>query len=172
MNLLNISTRVVYLLNKLKIGVNNWFKEEFVLLFTKMNDKKNRIIFGLVGVLLVLGLVFYLSSSVIPKVLVTMSKATGDQKISIKNSFLLGSQMAASADGKDKCVVNVFVLNSDGKGIAGKQVQLHGLKDQSAMTDASGKATFEMTSTEAKQYALTASVNGSTLKNTVTVTFR
>ena len=78
----------------------------------------------------------------------------------------------ATADGVDKCVVNVFITDADGKGISGKQVQLSGLGTLNAVTNASGKASFELVSTVAKQYDLTATVGGAQVGKTLTVTFR
>jgi hypothetical protein len=141
-------------------------------------DKKN-ILYSGIGFLVAIAAVIYLGTSVIPKALVTLTKASTVQKVSIKNSLLIGQKMVAKADGQEKCVVNVFVLDSDGKGIAGKSVQLSGLGsakqnglELDAATDSLGKATFELTSTTAQQYELTASVGGVSLNGTVTVTFR
>lgn len=133
---------------------------------------KNKIIFGGVGFLISLAFVFYLGSFVVPKVLVTLTKATGVSKVSLSKSFVLGEKIMAKADGVDKCVVNVFVLDADGMGIAGKQVQLSGLESQVSVTDNTGKATFELTSTMAKQYELAASIGGASLGKTMKVTFR
>jgi hypothetical protein len=137
-----------------------------------MKDNKNKIVFIMVGLLLALGLLIYLAELVLPKALIMMTRATSVQKVSVGNSFLLGEKVMAMADGKDKCVVDVFVLGSDGKGIYGKQVSLMGLGSLNGITDSLGKATFELTSSEAKQYELTASVNGIPLIKTVKVTFR
>jgi hypothetical protein len=134
-------------------------------------NEKN-ILYSGIGFLVAMAVVIYLGTSVIPKVLVTLTKASTVQKVSIKNSLLIGQKMLAKADGQEKCVVNVFVLDSDGKGIAGRSVQLSGLGELDAATDSLGKATFELTSTTAKQYELTASVGGVQLNGTVTVTFR
>lgn len=133
---------------------------------------KNKIIFGGVVFLVSLAFVFYLGSFVVPKVLVTLTKATGVSKVSLSKSFVLGEKIMAKADGVDKCVVNVFVLDADGMGIAGKQVQLSGLESQVSVTDNTGKATFELTSTMAKQYELAASIGGASLGKTMKVTFR
>lgn len=137
-----------------------------------MNGNKNKIIFGGIGLLVVLGLVIYLAVAVIPNTLILLTKASGSSKVSAKNSILIGEKILASADGKDKCKVYVFALDSKGKGVANKKVQLSGLDNQSGMTDASGKVSFEMTSNQAKQYELTASADGLTLGRTIKVTFR
>lgn len=138
-----------------------------------MKDIKKKIILGGVSFLVGILLVFYLGSFVIPRVILTLSsKASNAQRVSVKNSFLLGVKILAKANGEEKCVVNVFVLDADGKGLLGRQVQLSGLGSFDAVTDNLGKATFELTSTEAKQYELTASVDGVSLEKTMKVTFR
>jgi len=129
-------------------------------------------IFGGIGLLVGIVLIIYLAGFVVPRALTTLSRANSVAKVSIKNSFLIGEKIMAKADGVEKCIVNVFVLDADGKGVVGKQVQLSGLGSFSKVSDNLGKASFELTSTIAKQYELTASVNGVLLGNTVTVTFR
>jgi hypothetical protein len=133
---------------------------------------KNKLIFSGVGLLFGVILVFYLASFVVPKVLVSLTKASNTSKVSTKNSFLIGEKIMAEANGVEKCKVNVFVLDADSKGIQGRQVQLNGLGTLTAITNDLGKASFEMTSIVAKQYQLTASVNGVLLGKTVKVTFR
>lgn len=129
-------------------------------------------IFGGVGLIVGVALIFYLAGFVVPKALVTLTKASGTNKVSIKNSILIGEKIMAKADGVEKCVVDVFVLDADGKGVTGKQVQLNGLGNLSKVSDDMGKARFEVTSTIAKQYELMATVNGQALGKTLTVTFR
>ena len=119
-----------------------------------------------------LALISYLGSSFIPKTLVTLSKASMKQTISVKESLVLGQKIMAEADGQEKCVVNVFVLDKDGKGIKGKIVQLSGLGELELVTDASGKASFELVSSVAGSYELVASINGTALTKTVKVIFR
>lgn len=133
---------------------------------------KNKMIFGGVGLLVGVVLVFYLASFVIPRALVTLTKASGTAKVSIKNSLIIGERIMAKADGLEKCVVDVFVVDADGKGVAGKQVQLIGLGNLSKTSDDMGKANFELTSDVANQYDLTANISGAMLGKTVTVTFR
>jgi hypothetical protein len=137
-----------------------------------MKDKKTKIIIIAVALVVGVALTFYLASSVVPKVLTTLTKATGSAKVSIKNSFIIGETILAKADGKEKCVVNVFVLDASGKGILGKQVQLSGFDNLTAITDAQGKATFEMVSSVAGSYELRASVNGVALTKSLKVVFK
>ena len=138
----------------------------------RMKDIKKKTIVSAVVFLASILLVFYLGSFVVPRALITLTKASGSVKISGKNSFLLGEKILARADGEDKCIVNVFVLDADGKGIVSKQVQLSGLGELTSITNSMGKATFELTSSVAKQYELMASINGVALGKTLKVTFR
>lgn len=144
----------------------------FVLLFTKMITDKKNLIYSGIGFLIAIVGVVYLGTTVIPKALITLTKASTVQKVSVKNSLLMGQKMMAKADGQEKCVVNVFVLDGDGKGITGRLVQLSGLGELEAATDSLGKATFELTSTTAGQYELSAQADGVPLSGTVKVTFR
>ena len=137
-----------------------------------MMDVKQKRLFSGIGFLVGAAMVVYLGTSVIPKALVTLTKASTIQKVSINNSLLIGQKMMAKADGQEKCIVNVFVLDSESKGIKGKPVQLSGLGELNGITDSLGKATFELTSTTAQQYELTAQIGGVPLSGTVTVTFR
>ncbi len=132
----------------------------------------NKVLFSAIGIVIGLVVLFFLGTSVIPKTLNTLVKASTNQIVSVKDSLLIGQKMMARADGEDKCVVNVFVLDKKGKGIKGKLVRLSGLGDLEASTDAMGKALFELISTEAGQYELSAQVGGVPLSGTVTVTFR
>ena len=137
-----------------------------------MNNKRNKTIVVLVIILLAIGLIFYLGSNIIPKALVTSTSKAANQKVSLANSLLIGGNLMASADGVDESVVNVFILDSDGKGIQGKKVELSGLGVWESMTDMNGKAVFKLKSTIAGEYPVSASVDGATLKNSVTVVFR
>lgn len=135
-------------------------------------NNKNKLILGGIGLLAGLALIFYLGTTIIPKTLVTLSKASASQPVSITDSMIIGQKIMAKADGVDKCAVNVFVLDKDGKGIKGKLVQLNGLGTYEAVSDDLGKASFELTSSLAGQYELVASVDGRNLSKSVKVTFR
>lgn len=137
-----------------------------------MNNKKMKVIVILLVILAAGGLVFYLGSSVVPKALVTLTSKASNQKVSLTNSLVIGGTLMATADGLDECVVNVFILDSDGKGIQGKVVELSGMGVFEATTDSTGKAAFKLTSTTAGEYQVSATVDGVGLKNSVTVVFR
>lgn len=122
-----------------------------------------------------MGLVIFLASNVVPKALVTMTKASSAGAVSINNSYLIGEKILAEADGKDKCKVNVFLTDNDGKAVQGKSVGLTGannIEPSTKATDATGKASFEISSTEEGQFTLSASVGGVALSKKVTITFR
>jgi hypothetical protein len=139
---------------------------------SKFNTKQILIV---AGVIVGIALVLFLSMSVIPKVLVTLTKASSSGTVTVANSYVIGQKILANADGVDKCVVNVFLLDKNGRGVAGQAVELTGMNNispVSPITDNTGKMTFEMISKEAKQYKIRAIVKGSELLQTVTVTFR
>lgn len=124
---------------------------------------------GIIGVIFV----YFMAQSVVPKVLVTFTKAAPASKVSLSSSYLLGGRILAKADGVDKCTVNVFVLDASSKGVSGKLVVLSGMKDDlEVVSDMDGKAQFEITSNAEGQYELSASVDGVALGRSLKVTFR
>ena len=82
----------------------------------------------------------------------------------------------AKADGKDKCIVNVFVRDANNIGVVGSKVKLSGISNivpEQAVTDMIGKAGFEITSTVEGQFKLDATVDGVLMpRKSVTVIFR
>ena len=120
-------------------------------------------------------LVLYLSMSVIPRVLVTLTKASAAENVVVRNSYLIGQKILARADGKDTAMVNVFLLDKNGRGVAGKGASLTGMDNVTAMNEASdsdGKITFKITSTVEGQYKVNAMSGGQQLPQTITLTFR
>lgn len=126
------------------------------------------------GIVVGMILVLFLSTSVIPKALVTLTKASSSEKLVISNSYLIGQKILARADGEDKCIVNVFLLDKNSRGVMGKSVEIEGMdniKAVNALSDKSGKITFEMTSVEKKNFKIRANIGGSWLPQTIVVTF-
>ena len=125
-----------------------------------------------VGLVVIYLLGFYF----IPKILVSISKATGVSKISVSNSYIIGAKILAKADGVDKCVVNVFLADKEGKGIPGRRVILNGVEDirpvKSGVTDGVGMASFEVVSKTEGSFKLSATVDGVPLGKELTVIFR
>ncbi|MBI2465308.1 Ig-like domain-containing protein [Candidatus Shapirobacteria bacterium] len=136
----------------------------------------NRTLYLRMGlIVLALGFTYGMAAYVVPKALVTMTKAAPATVISLEDSKILGERILAKADGKDKCVINVFIMDKNGKGVLGKQVSLEGMDvilPSIVTTNSDGKATFSMTSVKEGTFKLTAKVGGSPLSREVKVTFR
>lgn len=136
-----------------------------------MKNKKLmiEIALGVIGAVFV----FYMAAKVVPKLFVTWTKAAPSSKVSLTNSYMIGADILAEADGKDECEVNVFVVDKNSKGVKGIRVELIGMGEtMEAMSDNEGKANFKMVSTKEGQFALSASVGGSPLERSIKVTFR
>lgn len=138
-----------------------------------MENKKNKIIgIGVLFLIVTIGVVYF-STSIMPKALITLTKASGSSKVTVSKSFIIGEKVLAKANGVEECVVDVFALDSDGQGVAKKQVVLLGTGNElSGVTDSNGKISFKITSSEVKQMELTATIGGTALNKTLTITFR
>lgn len=125
---------------------------------------------GLVG----LGVVYFMASFVVPKMLVTLTKAAPASVVSLSKSYFIGGKLLAKADGKDSCVVNVFALDATGKGVGEKSIELTGMGTEvlNEITDTDGKASFKVFSTTERQYKLVATIDGVPVGRELTVTFR
>ncbi|HOZ81119.1 MAG TPA: Ig-like domain-containing protein [Candidatus Woesebacteria bacterium] len=138
-----------------------------------MQDKK--MIVYLVLAVFGIGLSYFLATQVVPKSLVLLTKAAPATKVSIGSSYILGSRILVKADGIDKAVVNVFAMDSSGKGVGGKSVELVGegvIDPVSQITDNQGKASFKISSNIEKQNEYIAKIEGVALAKTIKVTFR
>ena len=142
----------------------------------KKINKKTWLI--MISALISLGVVYYLTTSVIPNVMVTLTKAAPATKVSINQSRVLGSRILAKADGLDKCVVNIFLMDESGKGVKGKTADLVAtdsgveIRQMNAVTDDNGRIAYELTSLTEGQYRVEAMVDGVPVGKTITVTFR
>lgn len=130
------------------------------------------------GGLVIVGLVlmFFLATSVIPRALVTLTRASSSGEVVVSESYLLGEKILAKADGKDSNMINVFLLDKNGKPVEGKSVDLigmtEGVKQLNTVSDAAGKVSFTLTSANEGQYKINASYRGQELPQTIAVTFR
>lgn len=125
--------------------------------------------------LIIAGLSFtlFMAITVVPKIFVSLTKAAPATRVSINDSYLLGGDILAKADGIDKSIVNVYVLDKNNKGVKGIQVSLSGPGEEiEELSGVDGKAVFELTSTTEGIFELTASVGGVPLEKTLKVTFR
>ena len=79
--------------------------------------------------------------------------------ISLENSYAFASPTSVYANGQDKVRVTIFILDSQGRGVYGKQIvpMVDGrvaLASSSPTTDSLGKATFDYTSLTPGDYYL------------------
>jgi hypothetical protein len=127
------------------------------------------------GVVLGMVLVLFLATSVVPRALVTLTRASSSGNVIVTGSYLLGERILAKADGKDACVVNVFLQDKNGQGVEGKTVELtgiSGIEPVNTLSDKNGKVSFKLTSTVEGQFKINALYGGSQLPQTIVVTFR
>ena len=124
--------------------------------------------FLLVVLLATLSLVF--------KTTVFSGKATGSSSVAYGNSYLFSSPLQAKADGKELIRVTVFLLDGRGLGVANQPVELEAsprvdIGTVQAVTDDSGKAVFDLSSTAPIRSVISAANNGKVLPQTVKITF-
>lgn len=128
---------------------------------------------GLILIIAGLGFSLFMAIIVVPKIFVSLTKAAPATKVSINDSYLIGGDILAKADGVDKSIVNVYVLDKNSKGVKGVQVSLSGIgQEMEGLSGADGKAVFELTSATEGVFELTASIGGVPLAKTLKVTFR
>ena len=149
----------------------------------KAPKNKKTIYTGLV-ILVSMVVLFWLSSSVLPKVLVYLTKAVNQSgQFSLVNSYIFGSPLVAESNGEEKIRVSAFLLDTKGRGVADEQISLNvvpksgsagqpQINEVQSVTDKFGKVVFEVTSTFAGQFIVSASVGGLEFPQTVTLTFR
>jgi len=137
-------------------------------------DKKTLIIAG-VTIFGMISLVV-IAAVAVPRALVTLTKAAPATKVSVRDSYVIGEVILAKADGKDKNIVNVFVLDENSKGVSGKTVSLDtdGMETENMfkVSDSDGKASFDLVSEKEGQFEIGASIEGVPLNNSIKVTFR
>lgn len=140
-----------------------------------MNAKTKKIVMAIV-VILGVGFVYFSATVLVPRVLITLTRAAPATKVSLPNSYLLGSKILCKADGVDGCVVNVFLGDSDSRPVSGKTVSLTALGAEVSpalgKTDETGKVSFFLTSKTESQVEVVALVDGTSMGKMVTVTFR
>lgn len=145
-------------------------------------DKRNPFLIIIILLISLIGLLFA-ARNLIPQVLVYLTQAARPTDYSLSNSYVFGAPLSALADGQTKIRVSAFLLSDEGRGVPDKQINLDvvpkggttgtpQVKQVQPMTDTYGKAVFEVTSTTSGQYVATAAVDGMTIPQTVTLTFK
>lgn len=97
--------------------------------------------------------------------------------LSLENSYLFASPLSAEANGESIIRITVFLMNSQGLGVAGQKVVLKssGLVNITATAETTynfGRATFDLTANTPGDYTISAAVSGAILPQTVPVVFR
>lgn len=109
---------------------------------------------------------------------VFFGKATSSNSspIVLENSYLFASPIQAKADGKEKIRITAFLLDGQGLGISNLKVSLQLPQNVSVLaiqsvTDDTGKAVFDLSSSVAKQLDIAAQVNNKTIPQKVKIVF-
>lgn len=94
---------------------------------------------------------------------------------SAQTSLIFAWPLTVKADGQSKSEVTVFVRDSDGRGLAEKPINLTAsignIDTPRAITDATGKAVFNITSTTTGVAKIEALVDNVNLQRSLTVKF-
>lgn len=96
---------------------------------------------------------------------------------SLANSYLFASPLMAPADGRQLIRVTVYILDDRGLGVSNQTVSVTSTPTLSIIpiqpvTDEYGKAIYDISATSPGQYQLSASVSGSSLPQSVKVSFQ
>lgn len=107
----------------------------------------------------------------------TPGSAGNPSDLSLSNSYVFASPITAEATGQSIIRVIVFLLDSQGLGVAGQKVALKvptvlAVSQTQPITDTFGRATFDVTSSSPGSYTISAVVGGVSLPQTVGVSFR
>ncbi len=149
----------------------------------KLEKPHKRFLLTLGGVALSLLILFSLANYVIPRVLVSFTRATRTGDYSPANSYVFASPITAKADGQQKIQVNVFLLDKEGHGVAEQPLGVNvrpiagavgtpQVRQVQPTTNKNGQAVFELTSTFAGQFEITANAGGADLPQKVSVVFK
>jgi hypothetical protein len=96
--------------------------------------------------------------------------------IALENSYLFASPLQAKADNLEMIRVTVFLLDGRGLGVANQTVTLIvptavNIKDINAISDDTGKAVFDLSTSVPNQYSISAKVGSKELPQKARVRF-
>jgi hypothetical protein len=139
--------------------------------------KKISVVGGLIIIIFLL-VTLRLTVSFIRERTVFLSRAFAPlSKVAIENCYLFASPLSATADGKEKIRVTIFVSDSQGRGVSGQTVTLAG--DQNleitvvqGRTDSLGRVIFDVATAEAADYFLEAKVENQAIPGRLKIVFR
>ena len=111
-----------------------------------------------------------------PAVLTGRASGTSGNTITLENSYLFASPLTAKADGKQIVRITVFLLDGRGLGVSSQTVKLSApqtvtILDTQSVTDDTGKAVFDLTSPTSGRFEISATANGQSLPQKVSVVF-
>lgn len=94
----------------------------------------------------------------------------------LENSYLFASPIQAKADGKEQIRITVYLLDGRGVGVASQKVNLIlpanvTAKEVQNISDETGKAIFDLSSTTANSFNVSAVTNSKELPQKVRVSF-
>jgi len=97
--------------------------------------------------------------------------------VRLENCYLFASPLQARADDSQKIRVTAFILDSEGKGVAGEAVFLNQNEKLSfhpimPVTDDLGRAIFDVSTSVIGEYTIEAKVGNKSLPQKITVSFR
>lgn len=96
--------------------------------------------------------------------------------LSLENSYVFASPLAAQANDREQIRITVFLLDTEGLGVAGRRVYLGQtpalrVKEIQPVSDALGKAIFDISSNRKGEYYIEVGVDGQVLPQTVRISF-
>lgn len=102
---------------------------------------------------------------------------SGLANLSVENSYVFASPVAADANGSSIIRITVFLLSTQGLGLSGVKVDLTydgpvRISQNEPTSDTLGRATFDLISNTAGDYTISASVGGVKIPQTVSISFR
>jgi len=129
-------------------------------------------------IIIFLSLALIASLYLVLRTTIFVKKATTDNQstVALENSYLFVSPLQAKADGKEKMRLTIFILDGRGMGIANQVVSLStsskiNITSIQNQTDESGKAVFDLTSSSAGKFNVSAQTNDATIPQQVKVVF-
>jgi len=158
-------------------NLENKLQEEDKLIQKETDRNYFRIIAGIIIIIiLLLGIVIAVYLSRYQTQFRSGAYGSSATEIELANSYLFASPLRAEAGGIERIRITVFILDSQGKGVSGKEVILgkaEGISMGSIQptTDDIGRALFDITSVNTGLYIIEASVDNSVLPQKLNITF-
>jgi hypothetical protein len=137
------------------------------------NNKKYLLIIVFLIIALIASLFVALRATVFTNKAATTNQSSA---VALENSYLFVSPLQAKADGQEKIRITVFVLDGRGLGVSGQKIKLSVspkiiVSEVQNTTDSSGKAIFDLSSTFANKYDVSATTQTGTIPQQVKVAF-